>query len=102
MKTFPEVLIFMDLSSDTEISRGRIIQSVNAFVKTEKTAKNPDIIVEGNNRAFKLIGKLLTLFKFIKTEMVKRGDMKETDPLPEFLLYTQIMKYLKYCFPVKV
>lgn len=99
METFPPILKFMELESGTLVSKGQIIQAVNAFVKTEKTANNPNIFVEGDNRSFKLLGKLGELFVFIRSEMIKRGDIQESDEFPKQISYTQIMKYLKYCFP---
>ena len=34
--------------------------------------------------------------------MIKRGDLGNSDEFPKDLAYTQIMKYLKYCFPETV
>lgn len=98
-ESYPEVLKFMGVEQDTPISKGQIIQKVNAFVKEHKTANNPDIFVEGDNRSFRLIGDLKVLFTFIEKQMIERGDMTKGDKFPEHIAYTGIMKYLKYCFP---
>lgn len=95
----PYVLKFMDLPSDSLVSKGMIIQKVNSFVKTEKNAKNPDIFVEGNNRKFKVIGGLKKFFSDVHKVMKDRKAMSDDEPFPTELAYTDIMKYLKYCFP---
>ena len=96
--TYPEVLTFMNLEEDTQISRAMIIQYINDFVKKERADKNPEIFVEGNNRFFRICGKLQILFSFIHTQMELRGCLEE---IPETLQYIQIMKYVKYCFEPK-
>lgn len=101
-ETYPEVLSFMKLEENTNVSKAHILQDINAFVKKEKTANNPEILFEGDNRRFKLIGDLKVLFEFIKKQMIKRGDLGNSDEFPKDLAYTQIMKYLKYCFPETV
>lgn len=98
--SYPEIIKFMDLPEDTQISKGQIIQSISAFVKKEKSNENPDIIVVGDNRSFRLIGNLKLLFDFIQKVMIERNDLKNDDPFPTQISYTQIMKYLKYCFPL--
>lgn len=101
-ESYPEVLKFMGIDEGTHISKGQIIQKVNAFVKEQKTSNNPDIFVTGDNRSFRLIGDLKVLFTFIEKQMITRGDMTSGDAFPEHIAYTGIMKYLKYCFPVVV
>lgn len=101
-ESYPEVLAFMKLNENTNVSKAHILQEINAFVKKEKTANNPEIFFEGDNRRFKLIGDLKVLFEFIKKQMIKRGDLGNSDEFPKDLAYTQIMKYLKYCFPETV
>jgi hypothetical protein len=101
-ETYPEVLSFMKLNENTNVSKAQILQEINAFVKKQKTDNNPDIFFEGDNRRFKLIGDLKILFEFIKKQMIKRGDLGNSDEFPKDLAYTQIMKYLKYCFPETV
>ena len=98
-ETYKEVLSFMKLGENTNVSKAQILQAINAFVKKEKTANNPEIFFEGDNKRFKLIGDLKILFEFIKKQMIKRGDLGNSDEFPKDLAYTQIMKYLKYCFP---
>jgi hypothetical protein len=100
--SYPEVLQFMGIEEGTPISKGQIIQKINAFVKEQKTSNNPDIFVEGDNRSFRIIGDLKVLFTFVQKQMIERGDMKSGDKFPEHIAYTGIMKYLKYCFPVVV
>jgi hypothetical protein len=94
--TYTEVLKFLNLPEGTEISRGNLIQGINAFVKKEKTENNPDIFVEGDNKSFRPIGELKVLFEFARKQMILRGDSDEDTPLPEKIGYTGIMKYLKY------
>jgi hypothetical protein len=99
MSTYPEVLKFLKLENDSMISRAQLIQSINSFVKKEKTANNPDIYVKGDNRCFNLIGELKVLFDFIKLKMLERGDLENQSEFPTNISYREIMKYLKYCFP---
>lgn len=101
-ETYPEVLSFMEFDKNTNVSKAQILQKINSFVKKEKTENNPEIFFEGDNRRFKLIGDLKVLFEFIKKQMIKRGDLGNSDEFPKDLAYTQIMKYLKYCFPETV
>ena len=98
MPTYPEVLKFLKLEDNSTISRAQLIQSINAFVKKEKTDNNPDIYVKGDNRCFNLIGELKVLFDFIKLKMLERGDLENESEFPTNISYRQIMKYLKYCF----
>ena len=101
-ETYPEVLAFMKLNENTNVSKAQILQEINAFVKKEKDAKNQEILFDGDNRRFNLIGDLEVLFEFIRKQMIKRGDLENSDEFPKDLGYTQIMKYLKYCFPETV
>lgn len=96
--TYPEVLQYMKREPGTQVSQGNIMQEINAYVKTQKTKKNPDIFVEGDNRSFKIIGELVPLFDFIKSVMIERGDLSEGDDFPTQVSYTGLMKYFKYCF----
>ena len=99
--TYSEVLKFLKFEDNKEVSRAEILQGINNFVKEQKTNKNPDIFVEGDNTKFVLIGDLKILFDFIKKQMIERGDLKKEDEdnFPKFLAYRDIMKYSKYCFP---
>ena len=98
--SYSEVLNFMGLESDTKISKAHLMQYINAYVKQEKVIGNLEIIVGGDNRSFKLGGKLVPLFGFIKKQMIDRGDLQQDSEFPTQIQYTQLMKYLKYCFPV--
>ena len=98
MITYPEVLKFLKFEDNSMVSRAQLIQNINAFVKKEKTANNPDIYVKGDNRCFNLIGELKELFDFIKLKMLERGDLQNESEFPPNISYRQIMKYLKYCF----
>jgi hypothetical protein len=99
--TYPEVLSFMELSDDvSQVSKAQVMQEINSYVKKEKLEKNPDILVEGDNKSFQINGRLSPLFVFIKKQMIERGDLQDESEFPKQLMYTQLMKYLKYCFPV--
>lgn len=111
---YKEVLDFMKLPEDTTISRAQILQSINSFIKTEKDNENPDIFVTDifvnendntedkkvNNKKFHLIGDLKILFSFIKSKMEERNELTDDNNFETSLSYTQIMKYLKFCFPL--
>lgn len=101
---YKEVLDFMKLPEDTSISRAQILQSINSFIKTEKNNENPDIFVteneKRNNKKFYLIGDLKVLFSFIKSKMEERNELTDDNNFETSLSYTQIMKYLKFCFPL--
>jgi hypothetical protein len=92
------LLTFMGLEKGTLVSRAEALQAITGYVKSVKETGNPDIKVEGNNRAFKLIGKLAPLFKGIEKTMIERGDLKKGDIVPDKITYIQIMKYMTYCF----
>ena len=92
------LLTFMGLEKGTLVSRAEALQAITGYVKSVKETGNPDIKVEGNNRAFKLIGKLGPLFKGIEKTMIERGDLKKGEIVPDKITYIQIMKYMTYCF----
>ena len=92
------LLTFMGLEKGTLVSRAEALQAITGYVKSVKETGNPDIKVEGNNRAFKLIGKLGPLFKGIEKTMLERGDLKKGEIVPDKITYIQIMKYMTYCF----
>jgi hypothetical protein len=96
------LLTFMGLDKGTMVSRAEALQAITGYVKSVKETGNPDIKVEGNNRAFKLIGKLQPLFKGIEKTMIERGDLKKGDIIPDKITYIQIMKYMTYCFKKNV
>lgn len=99
--TYPEVLKFLKFEDEVEVSRAEILIGINAFVKEQKTNKNPEIFVEGDNSKFVLTGDLKIFFDFIIDQMIERGDLKKEDKntFPKYLGYRDIMKYTKYCFP---
>jgi hypothetical protein len=99
-ETYPEVLAIMKYDEGTQLSKTKVMQFINAYVKKEKTSGNQDILVQGDNRSFKIIGEIKELFDFIRTVMVERGDMEQDQEFPKQLTYTGIFKYLKYCFPL--
>ncbi len=92
------LLTFMGLEKGTLVSRAEALQAITGYVKSVKESGTPDIKVEGNNRAFKLIGKLAPLFKGIEKTMIERGDLKKGEIVPDKITYIQIMKYMTYCF----
>jgi hypothetical protein len=92
------LLTFMGLEKGTLVSRAEALQAITGYVKSVKETGNPEIKVEGNNRAFKLIGKLAPLFKGIEKTMIERGDLKKGEIVPDKITYIQIMKYMTYCF----
>ena len=92
------LLTFMGLEKGSLVSRAEALQAITGYVKSVKETGNPEIKVEGNNRAFKLIGKLAPLFKGIEKTMLERGDLKKGEIVPDKITYIQIMKYMTYCF----
>jgi hypothetical protein len=102
VETYPEILKFMDLPEGDKISKGELLRKITQYVKYERDdMKNTDIVVEGNKRLFKLVGKLNPLFKFIRLQMIERNKLTESDTFPTQLAYTQIMTYLGYAFHPK-
>jgi len=99
--TYPEVLRFLKLDDDTPVSRAMLMQSINEYVRNEKLKNNTDILVKGNNKYFNLVGELETLFDVVKTQMIERGDLNNETEFPKSITYQDIMRYLKYFFPVK-
>ena len=75
----PYLLKFMghDPSSAQKVSRNEALNAITTFVKQEQEKKNPDIVVEGNKKYFKLIGDLAQLFVSIgKTMEEKKAKLK--------------------------
>jgi hypothetical protein len=89
------LLKFMDLEPNTLVSRAEALNAINSFVREHKEKKNPDIVVAGDNRSFRLIGKLKTLFEGIAPVMVAKGI---TTPIPDHIKFTDIMGYMSHCF----
>ena len=90
-----------NLKLDGKTSTAYILKYICSYAKEEFKKENPDIYVYNddntvNKKCFKVIGKLLELFVKIQEEAKKRN---ETIDIPEKLAYTQIMSYIKYCFP---
>ena len=102
--TYIEVLTFMKLQNTEvrKISKMYVFEQINSFVRKEKIANNSNIFVEGYNKCFRLVGDLKILFDFIKQQMILRGDLENPAAFPDHIKYTEILTYLKYCFPVKI
>lgn len=83
---------FMGLDNGTAVSRAEALQAINAYVNDLKKNSPEQIKVEGNNKAFKVVGKLQTLFA---DELNKADDTK----MPDVIKYTDIMKYMSVFFP---
>jgi hypothetical protein len=90
------LLDFMKLDKGTLVSRSQALTAITGYVKAEKL-KNPDIKVEGDNRAFKITGDLKKLFdgidKVIAEKKVSKPAMSPTQ-----IRYTDIMSYMTHCF----
>ena len=99
-KTYPEVLKFMNLDEDTLISQTDIQKAICNYVKNKKLENNPDIVFNGDNKRFNIIGDLKNLFNFLITIQKERGQYDENKGTPENLSYTELMTYFKYCFPI--
>jgi len=92
------LLSFMGLPASTQVSRSDALKAITGYVKTAKQTGTVDVKVEGNNRAFKIAGKLQPLFKGIEKLMLEKGDLKKGETVPDKITYIQIMKYMSYCF----
>jgi hypothetical protein len=99
--TYPEVLKFLKLEDDTLISRAMLMQSINKYVQDEKSNNNNDISVPDNKKYFNIVGDLEPLYNVVKLQMLERGDLDNESEFPKSISYQDIMKYLKYFFPVK-
>jgi hypothetical protein len=89
------LLKFMGLEAGTQVSRAEALNAINSFVREEKEKKNPEIFVEGDNKAFRIIGKLKPLFDGIGEVMKSKG---KAEPVPQQIYFTQIMGYMSHCF----
>jgi len=89
------LLKFMELEPNTLVSRAEALNAINSFVREQKEKKNPEIVVAGDNRSFRLIGKLKTLFNGLAPVMVAKGI---TTPVPDHIKFTDIMGYMSHCF----
>lgn len=92
------LLSFMGVPAGTQVSRAEALKAITSYVKTAKQTGTVDIKVEGNNRAFKIAGKLQPLFKGIEKLMLEKGDLNKGETVPDKITYIQIMKYMSYCF----
>lgn len=77
----PYLLKFMghEPSSAQKVSRNEALNAITTFVKTEQEKKNPDIVVEGNKKYFKLIGTLAELFVSIGKTMEEKQTKFKSD-----------------------
>jgi hypothetical protein len=98
--TFKEVLDFLGLPENTQVSRTDVHRGMLKFLETEREKNNPEIFFDETKKNFKLIGKMKILFDFIREEKIKRGKMTQDEQLPESIQNKDIMKYTSYCFPV--
>ena len=89
------LLKFMELEAGEQVSRAEALNAINSFVRQEKEKKNPEIFVEGDNKAFRIIGKLKPLFDGIGEVMKTKGKI---EPVPQQIYFTQIMGYMSHCF----
>lgn len=89
------LLKFMGLEPGAQVSRAEALNAINSFVREEKEKKNPEIFVEGDNKAFRIIGKLKPLFEGIGEVMKSKG---KDEPVPQQIYFTQIMGYMSHCF----
>lgn len=89
------LLKFMDLEPNTLVSRAEALNAINSFVREQKEKKNPEIVVAGDNRSFRLIGKLKVLFDGLTPVMIAKGI---TTPVPDHIKFTDIMGYMSHCF----
>lgn len=92
------ILDFMGLPHGTQISRASALQAITAYVRQVKESGEFDIKVPENNKAFKIVGKLKTLFAGIEKIMKTRGELTGDQKIPEQIAYIQIMGYMSYCF----
>lgn len=91
-----------NLKSDGKTSTAYILKYICNYAKEEIKKENPDIFVYNdddtiNRKSFKVIGLLLELFVKIQEEAKNRNQIID---IPEKLAYTQIMGYIKFCFPI--
>lgn len=97
LNAHPFLLVFMKVEPNTLVSRSEALSAITGYVKEEKI-QNPNIIVEGDKKSFKLIGDLKTLFDGIRTVMDGKKLITAEKPFPESIKYTQIMEYMTHCF----
>lgn len=93
----PFLLTFMKAEPGALVSRAEALSAITGYVKEEKL-KNPEIIVEGDKKSFKLIGDLKVLFDGIRVVMENKKLVTAEKPFPETIKFTQIMEYMSHCF----
>ena len=84
---------------NTLISQTDIQKAICNFVRNKKLENNPNIVFNGDNKRFNIIGELEDLFSFLIKVQKERGEYNENKGIPENLSYTELMNYFKYCFP---
>jgi len=93
----PFLLVFMKAEPGSLVSRAEALSAITGYVKEEKLT-NPEIIVEGDKKSFKLIGDLKILFDGIRVVMDNKKLVTVEKPFPETIKFTQIMEYMSHCF----
>jgi hypothetical protein len=94
----PFLLSFMKLDSNMLVSRADALSAINAYVKKEKDAKNPEILIENDLKSFKIGGELIPLFKGIESIMRSTNKLAKDETMPTHIKYTDIMKFMTHCF----
>jgi hypothetical protein len=86
-----KLIEFMGLEEGAQVSRAQALQAINAYVNDLKT-NNPELVKVADNKAFKVSGKLETLFE-------KQLNKEDETKMPNVIKYTDIMKYMSDFFP---
>ena len=93
----PFLLVFMKAEPGALVSRAEALSAITGYVKAQKQT-NPDILVEGDKKSFKLVGDLKILFDGIRGVMENKKLVTVEKPFPETIKFTQIMEYMSHCF----
>jgi len=93
----PFLLVFMKAEPGTLVSRAEALSAITGYVKEAKLT-DPEIIVEGDKKSFKLVGDLKVLFDGIKIVMDNKKLITAEKPFPDNIKFTQIMEYMSHCF----
>ena len=94
LPVYPFFLKFLKLDEGTLVSRATGLKLINSYVKEEKL-KNPDLVMHDDKKSFMIFGELETLFNEINKVMISRNVNEE---IPKHIKYTDIMKYMSYCY----
>jgi len=94
LPVYPFFLKFLKLEEGTLVSRATGLKLINSYVKEEKL-KNPDLVIHDDKKSFMIFGELETLFAEINKVMISRNVNEE---IPKHIKYTDIMKYMSYCY----